>query len=122
MPIRYSFKSGSKILVAKAEGDISPEENAQSNARVKRELERRPDLKLLVDMCAANVSAEPVVFNAMMRAFYDLVGDALPVAVVDDAVSDPAHAMLAETNAYIAGAQMRIFNDHDAAYAWLERL
>lgn len=69
MPIRYSFKSGSQILVATAEGDISPEENAQPNARMKRESERRPDLKLLVDMCQANVSAEPVVFNMMMRAF-----------------------------------------------------
>lgn len=49
------------------------------------------------------------------------MGDALPVAVVDDTISDPAQVMLAETNAYIAGAHMRSFNDHDAAYTWLER-
>lgn len=122
MPIHYAYDADTRILTATADGDITPEENAESNARVRREMDRHPGLKLLVDMRGARIAASPTAMIQMMEAFYALVGDALPVAIVNSADPDRTHAMLAETNAYIAGAQMRLYDNLQQATDWLDRL
>jgi hypothetical protein len=121
MPIRYKYLGDKNILISSAHGEISASDNAASNARVLEELERRPGLKLLVDLREAGFEPSPVVFLGMMEAFFELVGDRLPVAVVHTEVPNETFAMLAETQAFIAGAPMRIYDDRQDAINWLDR-
>lgn len=120
MSIDYHVLADRNILVATASGPITPAENDRSNHRVKAELERKPGLKLMVDMRAAEVAATPVAMIAMMDAFFSLVGHQMPVAIITTRLPGDPNAMLAETKAFIAGARMRIFEVEDEAYAWLE--
>jgi hypothetical protein len=121
MTIRYKYLRAENILVSSAIGEVTPEDNQKSNARVLAELERRPGLKLLVDLREANMSPDPLIFLGMLDAFFELVGDRLPIAVVHTEIPNETQAMLAETKAFIAGAPMRIYHQRADALAWLER-
>ena len=122
MPVHYTYRSDSNILESRAVGRITAEENAKSNARVHKEMERRPGLKLLVDMREAELPDDPAVIIYMMDGFYALVGDALPVAVITRRIPDQTKAMLVETRAFIAGARIQLFASPEEARDWLEGL
>lgn len=122
MPVRYKYLRDDKIFLAIASGALTVEDNMESNARVKAEFDKRPGMKLVVDLREATIDATPVLFIGMMEAFFDLVGSRLPVAVVNTEIPDGTSAMLAETKAFIAGAQMRFFDSRDMAIRWLNTL
>tara|TARA_R110000868_G_scaffold350999_2_gene612318 strand:+ start:1292 stop:1660 length:369 start_codon:yes stop_codon:yes gene_type:complete len=121
MGISYQFLAERNLLIATATGTITPADNAQSNLRVKTELDNHPGLKLMVDMRAAEVAATPVAVMAMMDAFFDLVGNRVVVAIITAGAAGDPNSMLAETKAFIAGAPMQVFETPDAAFAWLTR-
>lgn len=122
MPIHYEYSADTNILEARAIGTITAEDNAQSNARVRAEMDNHPRLKLLVDTREADIAVEPAVMIRMMDGFYALVGSKLPVAIVTLSAPESTNPMLAKTKAFIAGAQMQFFESTDEARAWLERL
>ena len=121
MGISYHFLPDRNILVATATGTLTPADNAQSNLRVKTELERHPGLRLMVDMRAAGVVATPMAMIAMIDAFFTLVGNRVRVAIITAGQAGDPNAMLVETKAFIAGAPIRVFDTTEAADAWLDR-
>lgn len=121
MGISYHFIAGRNILVATATGTITPADNGCSNARVRAELDRHPGLRLMVDMREADVAATPVAIIAMMDAYFDLVGNRVPVALITAGRVDDPNTMLAETKAFIADAPLRVFESPGTAMAWLDR-
>lgn len=108
------------VLLSKAVGTVTAEDNALSNKRVKAEMSARPGLKLLVDMSAALVDASPVTFIGMMEAFYREVGNGIRVAVIPADKHSGSRPILATTQAYITGAPLRYFTDQSSALRWLD--
>lgn len=120
MPVIYTFLPKHNVLLSMAEGTITADDNAKSNKRVKDELSARPGLKLLVDMSAALVDANPATFIGMMEAFYQEVGVGVRVAVIPADKHSNSRPILATTHAFITGASMRYFADQASALRWLD--
>ncbi|MHA6289013.1 hypothetical protein [Maricaulis sp. CAU 1757] len=120
MPITHDFNAEDSILISRAFGMITPHDGLESHRRIAEYAREVPHLKLVADMRKADVAADAATVVELMKAFYDIVGRAIPVAfIVRDQPEDP-NPVLAETQAYIEGARLRSFCDEASAVAWLK--